>query len=416
MFTNLNEALNWLYEQKKSKKREDLSRISYLIKKLNIKFNYKIVHIAGTNGKGSTASFIKKMLMMNNKKVGLFVSPFVIKFNERIEINDDYITDDKILDYCNYLYTITQNYFDDFNDTIPFFELTFLMALLYFNESNIDYLVLECGMGGKLDSTNVVEADIQVITNIGFDHINQLGPTIYDIANHKLGITRPNKVCFTATDESLKDYFIEYSKNNGSIINFINDDVIVLDLNDGVTFKFKNEIYHTKMNGAYQAYNASLAISVIKELIPSISKDVIDKALDDTYWPGRFEYIKENIIIDGAHNIHGVDALVDTLKNKYPNKYIKVVFTALQDKAIDQMLKSLDEITDFYYFTSIIDKRGTDVNYFKSFTTKQYVLIEDYVEALDKAVSEVNDDEILVITGSLHFISNVIKYFGEKDE
>lgn len=124
MFTNLNEALNWLYEQKKSKKREDLSRISYLIKKLNIKFNYKIVHIAGTNGKGSTASFIKKMLMMNNKKVGLFVSPFVIKFNERIEINDDYITDDKILDYCNYLYTITQNYFDDFNDTIPFFELT----------------------------------------------------------------------------------------------------------------------------------------------------------------------------------------------------------------------------------------------------------------------------------------------------
>ena len=170
------------------------------------------------------------------------------------------------------------------------------------------------------------------------------------------------------------------------------------------------------MNGAYQAYNASLAISVIKELIPSISKDIIDKALDDTYWPGRFEYIKENIIIDGAHNIHGVDALVDTLKNKYPNKYIKVVFTALQDKAIDQMLKSLDEITDFYYFTSIIDKRGTDVNYFKSFTTKQYVLIEDYVEALDKAVSEVNDDEILVITGSLHFISNVIKYFGEKDE
>lgn len=416
MFNNLNDALNWLYEQKKLKKREDLSRISHLIKKLNIKFNYKIVHIAGTNGKGSTASFIKKMLMMNNKKVGLFVSPFVIKFNERIQINDEYISDSKIIEYCNYLYTITQDYFNEFNDTIPFFELTFLMSLLYFDESNIDYFVLECGMGGLLDSTNVVEADIQVITNIGFDHINQLGPTIYDIANHKLGITRPNKNCYTAVDKSLKEHFTLYSKNNGSIMNFINDDVEILSLNNGVTFKYKDETYHTSLNGAFQAYNASLAISVIKELIPNISKELIDKALDETYWPGRFEYIKENIIIDGAHNIHGVNALVDTLKSKYSNKYIKVVFTALQDKAIDLMLNSLDEIADFYYFTSIIDKRGTDVNYFKSFTNKEYVLIENYIEALDSAVANLKEDELLVITGSLHFISNVISYFGDKNE
>ena len=194
MFNNLNEALNWLYEQKKLKKREDLSRISHLIKKLNIQFNYKIVHIAGTNGKGSTASFIKKMLQLNDKKVGLFVSPFVIKFNERIQINDEYIKDEEIISYCNHLYDVANEYFNEFNDTVPFFELTFLMSLLYFEDNNIDYLVLECGMGGLLDSTNVVESDIQVITNIGYDHIAQLGPSLIDIANHKLGITRPNKI------------------------------------------------------------------------------------------------------------------------------------------------------------------------------------------------------------------------------
>jgi dihydrofolate synthase/folylpolyglutamate synthase len=134
MFNNLNEALDWLYGQKKLKKREDLSRIGYLIKKLNIKFNYKIVHIAGTNGKGSTASFIKKMLQLSDKKVGLFVSPFVIKFNERIQINGNYITDEEIIKYCNYLYDIADSYYLEFNDTVPFFELTFLMSLLYFDD------------------------------------------------------------------------------------------------------------------------------------------------------------------------------------------------------------------------------------------------------------------------------------------
>ena len=185
----------------------------------------------------------------------------------------------------------------------------------------------------------------------------------------------------------------------------------MLELNDGVKFEYLGLEYKTSLNGAYQAYNASLAISIVKELIPNISKNVIDKALLDTYWPGRFEYIKENIIIDGAHNIHGIDALVNTLKLKYPNKDIKIVFTALQDKSIDLMLKSLDEVASFYYFTSIMDKRATDVNYFKEFTSKEYVLIDNFKEALDLACNNIKKDELLVITGSLHFISNVIAHF-----
>ena len=414
MFKTLNEALNWLYEQKKIKKREDLSRISYLIKKLNIKFNYKIVHIAGTNGKGSTASFIKKMLQYNDYKVGLFVSPFVIKFNERIQINDEYITDAEIIKYCNHLYVIANEYFCEFNDTVPFFELTFLMSLLHFDTNNIDYLVLECGMGGLLDSTNVVNSDIQVITNVGYDHIVQLGPTLYDIAKHKLGICKTK--CFTTVDDEFVDLFKEYAKNHKILMNFIAENVKIVDFDNGVTFEFDGENYHTSMNGEFQAYNASLAISVIKELIPSIKKEIIDKALEHTYWPGRFEYVKPNVIIDGAHNIHGVEALTKTLKNKYPNKYIKVVFTALQDKAIKEMLNCLDEVSDFYYFTSIIDKRATDVNYFKDFTQKPYKLIDNYIEALDYAIANLKEEELLVITGSLHFISSVIAYFGGKNE
>ena len=129
---SLDESLNWLYTQKKSKKREDLSRITYCIKALGIKTDYPIIHIAGTNGKGSTATFIKSILMEANYKVGFFVSPFVISFNERIEINNDYITDDKLISYISKLQKFSFDYTNEFNDTIPFFELTFLMALMYF--------------------------------------------------------------------------------------------------------------------------------------------------------------------------------------------------------------------------------------------------------------------------------------------
>jgi len=211
---NLDESLNWLYTQKKSKKREDLSRISYCIKKLGIKTNYPVIHIAGTNGKGSTATFIKSILMEANYKVGFFVSPFVISFNERIEINNDYITDDKLMEYILKLKDFANEYTNEFNDTIPFFELTFLMALMYFEENNIDVGVIECGLGGRLDATNCLDKKISVITNIGFDHMQTLGNTLEEISYHKLGITRSGVPCFTCVDDSLKEYFNEYASIN----------------------------------------------------------------------------------------------------------------------------------------------------------------------------------------------------------
>ena len=199
---SLDESLNWLYTQKKSKKREDLSRIEYCIKELNIKTDYPIFHIAGTNGKGSTATFIKSILMEANYKVGFFVSPFVISFNERIEINNDYINDDEIINYIEKLKQFASEYTSKFNDTIPFFELTFLMALMHFEKNNIDVAVIECGLGGRLDATNCLDKTISVITNIGYDHMQTLGNTLEDIAYHKLGITRKNIPCLTCVDDT----------------------------------------------------------------------------------------------------------------------------------------------------------------------------------------------------------------------
>ena len=412
MFKNLNDALNWLYVQKKSKRREDLTRIKNCVDLLNLSPSYKVIHIAGTNGKGSTASFIKKLLQLKGFNVGFFTSPFVVKFNERIQINDEYISDEEIVNYINKLYYFAHNYQEKYLDTIPFFELTFLMSLMYFKDNNVDYLVLECGLGGRLDATNIFNSIVSIITNVGFDHMNQLGNTLESIAWHKLGIVRKDHECFTCVNGKVKDYFLSYANEYELHINYVYDDVTnIVSYEDYIQFEYKGSKYKTTMNAKYQAYNASLAIAVIKELFPNYEDELINKALCLTTWPGRFEEIIPNVIIDGAHNIHGIEALVESLKNKYQDTKFKVVFTALHDKQIAEMLKSLDEIAYFYYFTTIVDSRATEVNYFKELTSKEYVLIDDYREAINKALEDKQADEILVITGSLHFISEVRKLF-----
>lgn len=410
---NLDESLNWLYTQKKSKKREDLSRISYCIKKLGIKTNYPVIHIAGTNGKGSTATFIKSILMEANYKVGFFVSPFVISFNERIEINNDYITDDKLIEYILKLKDFANEYTNEFNDTIPFFELTFLMALMYFEENNIDVGVIECGLGGRLDATNCLDKKISVITNIGFDHMQTLGNTLEEISYHKLGITRSGVPCFTCVDDSLKEYFNEYASINNIPITYVDKMVSNINVSNKTIFKLDNIQYECSLSGIFQAYNASLAIKVCQEFDKTITKETIQNSLIKAFWPGRFEHITKNIIIDGAHNIHGINALVSSIKNGYRNKTIKVIFTALHDKAYKEMINMLDEVVDYYYFTTINDTRGTNVLEFLSCTNKPYEYgMEE--EMIEKALCNLLDDEVLLITGSLHFISEARKIVLKK--
>lgn len=417
MFREEKEALEWLYVQKKQKRREDLSRIEACIQELGIKTKYKIIHIAGTNGKGSTASFLRQMLMAKGNKVGLFVSPYVLCFEERIQMNTTFIPKEVVVKYCNQLYEFAKAYTERTQDTIPFFELTFLMALLYFQEQNIDVAVIECGLGGLLDSTNVLHTDVSIITNIGYDHMQQLGNTLEEIAVHKLGITRRNRPCFTAVSLQLQPLFKEYASAHQVDMHFILDEVQNISFKEGtLSFTFRGILYHTMLNAKYQAYNASLAIAVILYLYPEYEKSLLCSALESAFWPGRFELIYPNVVLDGAHNLDGIEALVESLRLEFKEKRIKVVFTALHDKAISQMVEKLDELAVSYYFTSLQDTRATSVDYFKRWTKKPYELFEAYQEALDKAIGELKEDELLVVTGSLHFISVARFYLLEKKE
>ncbi len=411
MFNNIDDALNWIYNQKKLQKREDLSRIKKCVELLHISINYPVIHITGTNGKGSTANYIKNILKLENKYVGLFTSPFILFFNERIMINDRYISNAEIMHYVNKLYDFSDSYFKEFNDVIPFFELTLLMALMYFEDRKIDLAVIECGLGGLLDSTNFLKTNLSIITNVGYDHLAQLGPTIKDIANHKLGIAHDGNTLLTTVDDSFKNQFNEYAKLHNVKINYVKDNVsdIKEELN-GVSFKYKNILYKTPLNGLYQAYNASLAIEAARFIDNNIPNDLIQEGLNETFMPGRFEYIKDNIIIDGAHNISAIEALTNSLENKFENKKIKIVYSALFDKEYDKMIKHLSKIATKFYFTTLKDLRATDPLLFSEYTDIESECFFDFKECVNKAMEELKEDEILVITGSLHFISTVRAY------
>ncbi|MDE6584493.1 MAG: bifunctional folylpolyglutamate synthase/dihydrofolate synthase [Anaeroplasmataceae bacterium] len=414
MFQSIEEALDWLYQQKKSKKRENLDRINFLIDTLDLRPKYHIIHIAGTNGKGSTTSYLNQLLILRNYRVGMFVSPYVIEFNERIEVNGKYISDADVLRLTNDLQRIALDYYTQTKDTIPFFELTFLMALLYFKEQQIEYLILECGLGGTLDATNALDKDVAVITNIGYDHMLQLGNTLEEIAQHKLGITRPFVPCFTTVAKALQPTFEAYAKKHQIPMHYVLEDISNVKVcGEGVAFSYKNKEYMTSLGGIYQAQNASLALAVIDYLDSRYPYDLARKALKTTFWPGRFERFEENIILDGAHNLPGMEGLRDSLELIYPNYTIKVVFTALKDKAIKEMLSVLDTITNQYYFTTFLDNRSSDPTMY--LTDKPYQIYPDYKEAIEVAIKELKPKEVLVITGSLHFISEVRKILNTKN-
>ena len=409
------EALDWLYSQKKLQKREDLSRIKRAIELLGIHTDYQIIHIAGTNGKGSVASYLNQMCMDFGKKVGMFVSPYVVSFNERIEVNQIYIPEEKVIEYIEKLKIFSKDYWQKYHDIIPFFELTFLMALLYFEEQNIEVLILECGLGGRLDATNVLKKNAAVITNIGYEHVKELGPTLEEIAWHKLGITRSNIPCLTSVDEAILPIFQTYAEEHHFPLIYTKNDVESIQVKETFTeFTYKKRVYQTSLRGVFQAYNAALAIETIFRLYPNYPENLLKNALIKTSWPGRFERVKSNIILDGAHNLPGIQALVETIHCAYPEHKIKVVFTALRDKDIHQMLSILDQVAEQYYFTSILDARASRIEDIAQSTKRPYQCYDNYLDAIAAATKELSVNELLVITGSLHFISEVRRLFKKE--
>ena len=366
----------------------------------NPQLDLKVIHVAGTNGKGSTTNFLRCIYQEQGYVVGSFTSPHLEVHNDRIRINDVFISDEDLLRYGNHFYELILEY------DLSMFEIDVLIAVHYFLERKVDLAMIEVGLGGRLDATNLVNPLLSVITTIGYDHMDILGHSLEEIATEKAGIIKENRpvICGETKEECvdvLRSIAIEHHSE------YIQADVpqsIVL--NPTVEFVVK-ELHVTLSSLArYQASNASLALQAALYLQSFFPLDIskVLKALSKASWKGRFEVMSTQpfVIIDGAHNDHGMTALVES-SNDLPHPRI-AVFTALKDKDTDAMIQQLlthfDEVivTHFdFYRAQTLDGLAKDF---------KVTAIEDPYKAICSGLHKAKNG-CLVITGSLYFISLV---------
>jgi dihydrofolate synthase/folylpolyglutamate synthase len=366
----IDEALEKLYSMHKFGIKLGLENIKRLLEHLgNPENKFDSIHIAGSNGKGSTASFIASIAKEAGGKVGLYTSPHFIRFNERVRIDGIPVEDEYIAEFIASL----DSYIYKFKPT--FFEITTALAFNYFAEMGIDFGVIETGLGGRLDATNVIHPLSSVITTISYEHTNILGESLVEIAREKAGIIKPNTPVFVGiVDEKVEDEIRAISVRNESKIIFLKNRVVESDDSLSVSFGAGNyKIRNIPLKGRHQKFNAALALISAADTLKIDNKDVLNRGLTNVIGnsglQGRYEYYSESpvIIFDSAHNLEGVEIFLREFR-KEKNKYGKasVIFGAMKDKNISSMLKKLGDVFDNIYVTSINYERAAELDELKA--------------------------------------------------
>lgn len=401
MFNTAHEFIEYC-TNRMNKGRFSLDHFKSLLEKLdNPQYKLKTVHIAGTNGKGSTTDYLRSILQTSGYRVGTFTSPHLEVHNDRIRINNQFISDDDLLHYGNQFHDLIEE------NELSMFEIDTLIAIYYFIENKVDIALFEVGLGGRLDATNIVYPLVSLITSIGYDHMDILGHTLEEISFEKAGIIKPNIPLITAEDkENCLFVFKSVCEERHSELSRIHQPTKV-QVNQSITFTYRGLDITLNTLAFYQIKNSSLAIECalyLRECGYLIRDESIVNGLKNTQWKGRFETIstKPYVIIDGAHNMHGIDALVES--TKLCKKPLVIVFSALKDKETEKMIHGLVEIADEVIVTEFEFYRAAPLELLS--LNNQVTAIRNPHDAIEYALKKSIDGTCL-ITGSLYFISEV---------
>ena len=375
MFKTIDEALNFIESQRMKRSFQEI------IKRYHLPVDLKnVIHVAGTNGKGSTVTFIKDLLVKQGYHVGTFISPYIIKHNERIAVDGKPIPDEELLRLVNDLYPIIEK------EHLSMFEIDTIIMLNYFHELDLDYHVIECGIGGLNDKTNVIQSQVAVISNIGYDHQFMLGDTLLEIASHKVGIVKEGVPLFTTEqNKEILSYFKDYCTKHQSTF-------YPLQVEKQYQYPYHLHFHQKKYVlhlPTYQVSNLTLALNVVDYLCDLNDED-IQAVIDDFKWPCRFEQFG-HLYLDGAHNISGIEALIQTIKERKLED-VGIVFSALMDKDCQKML---DMLKEFDVVIADFDDERSQGGHIP------------YQKAIEIMKSK---HQNIVVTGSLHFVSTVRKY------
>lgn len=403
------EVEEWLHSRIGLNFRSGLGRMQQAVDLLgNPEKTYPIIHVTGTNGKGSTIAFMRELFVAHGKKVGTFTSPHIISIHDRICINGQAIADADFIRLAEQVQEMEKTLLEA-HDQLSFFELLTLIALIYFKEQRVDLVLLEVGIGGLLDTTNVVTGEIAVITSIGLDHQETLGDSLEEIAGQKVGIFKAGKKAVIA--KLAPEAKLVCQKRAREL------DVDIYQTGQDFTLKTGNfssslasfSQLEIGLEGAYQQENAALALQTFLLFMASreerVEEELIRQALKETHWAGRLERIRPQIYLDGAHNLPALTRLVEFIQGKIQQGYqVHILFGALKRKDYQGMLGYLTErlpqvelkVTGFDYQGSLDEK---DV--------AGYDLIPSYGDFISEFEERANDQDLLFVTGSLYFISEV---------
>lgn len=423
---NYQESLHYIEETHKFGVRLGLDNISKLLELLgNPQDKINIIHVAGTNGKGSTCSFITSILKEAGYKVGLYTSPFLETFTERIRVNGENIPEDDVARIVTLIkekieYMVANGY------SYPTeFEIVTAMAFYYYCEQNVDFVALEVGLGGRYDATNVIsKSEVSVITSISLDHVGILGDTVAKIAYEKGGIIKENGVAivYDQSDEA-KDVIKNICKEkNAKYIEVTFDSMKIRksDINSQVySCKVMNKTYEDleiKLIGEHQVNNSMLALSVVEYLKEAKNLDINEEdiriGLLNTKWPGRIEKLMEDpiFIIDGAHNEDGASSLAKSISENFGDKKGTLLIGMLEDKDIDSVLKIIMPYFDKVITTTPDNPRAISCEALKEKISKyvdDVISIENIEEAVNYTLRNSKKEDIIISAGSLYMIGAV---------
>ncbi|CNT91032.1 bifunctional folylpolyglutamate synthase/dihydrofolate synthase [Streptococcus pneumoniae] len=392
----------------------------------------KVLHIGGTNGKGSTIAFLKKMLEKLGLRVGVFSSPYLIHYTDQISINGESISEARLEALMADYQSLLEGEAVANLQGITEFEIITALAYDYFASEQVDVAIMEVGMGGLFDSTNVCQPILTGITTIGLDHVALLGDTLEAIAEQKAGIIKQGMPLVTGriAPEALavidriaegKDaprlaYGTDYQVRH-------QDSVVTGEVFD-YTSAVRQGRFQTSLLGLYQIENAGMAIALLDTFCQEdgrelASNDFLGQALEETSWPGRLEIVSRDplMILDGAHNPHAIKALLVTLQERFADYHKEILFTCIKTKALEDMLDLLGAMPDTELtLTHFADSRATDESVLKEAAKSRNLSYQDWHDFLEQNVTDKKEEKqtVRIVTGSLYFLSQVRVYLMER--
>lgn len=416
----MDEATNFVLNRGTSKGVHTLDKIRLLLEEFdNPQDKIRTIHIAGTNGKGSTTKMIAKVLASKNK-TATFTSPYIRRINEAIAINGCDISDDEFIDLVKKIKKPIES-LDNKGYYLSYFEVLTAIAYIFFYEQKVDVAIIETGLGGLLDCTNIIKKPLaSVITTISMDHMNILGNSIEEIAYQKAGIIKKDCPVFIYPNDqiAMQVFSKKVDETNSASFTFNKDEVNIKQADDKANvFDFRNyKNVKLKLLGKHQIYNACLALLILDHFKEdfNIDEKIIKESLENTENIGRLTTISSNprVIVDGSHNKEAIDALIDTIRNFSYDRLI-IGFSVLGDKDYEYIIRRLSEIADELVVTSIDNPRAFDFDELSKITKEKFksaIAIEDNKKAYEYSKSICNRNDLVLWCGSFYLISDIISY------